>query len=113
MTLYQEIIWLQKFYKGAWVIENVKPYYTPLIPPTFSIGRHYFWSSEKIDTSMFKEKTEYTKIRDNIRKMANMYCFDINKLKIIDKRKALRNCVHPEIGKYILNKIIEKRVIKI
>lgn len=113
MTLYQEIIWLQKFYKGAWVVENVKPYYIPLIPPTFSIGRHYFWSSEKIDISMFQEKIKYTKIRDNIKKMANMYGFDINKLKTIDKRKALRNCVHPEIGKYIFNKFMERRPNKI
>ncbi|KKR11714.1 MAG: hypothetical protein UT41_C0007G0007 [Candidatus Wolfebacteria bacterium GW2011_GWC2_39_22] len=30
MTLYQEIIWLKTFFKGKWVIENVKPYYPPL-----------------------------------------------------------------------------------
>ena len=35
MTLYQEIIWLQTFFKGKWVIENVKTYYKPLIQPTF------------------------------------------------------------------------------
>lgn len=35
MTLYQEIIWLQTFFKGKWCIENVKPYYKPLITPTF------------------------------------------------------------------------------
>lgn len=52
MTLYQEIIWLQTFFKGKWVIENVKPYYEPLIAPTFQIDRHYFWSSDFILTRL-------------------------------------------------------------
>jgi len=42
MTLYQEILWLKHFFKGKWVIENVKPYYKPLINPDFIIDRHFF-----------------------------------------------------------------------
>jgi DNA (cytosine-5)-methyltransferase 1 len=45
MTLYQEIIFLKHFYKGLFVVENVKPYYEPLIRPTAVMGRHYFWSN--------------------------------------------------------------------
>ncbi|GAH15532.1 unnamed protein product [marine sediment metagenome] len=36
MSLYQEIIFLQYFCKGKYVIENVKPYYEPLIKPQIS-----------------------------------------------------------------------------
>lgn len=36
MTLYQEVILLQKFFKGKYCIENVKPYYEPLIQPQIS-----------------------------------------------------------------------------
>src|SRR5690606_6356816 len=32
MALYQEIIFLKHFFKGKYCIENVNPYYTPLIP---------------------------------------------------------------------------------
>lgn len=42
MNLYQEILLLKHFFKGKWVIENVKPYYKPLIMPTFQIDRHFF-----------------------------------------------------------------------
>lgn len=44
MRLYEEIIFLRTFFKGKWVIENVKSYYEPLIKPQ-QVGRHYFWSN--------------------------------------------------------------------
>ena len=31
MSLYQEILYLKHFCKGAWVVENVRPFYAPLI----------------------------------------------------------------------------------
>ena len=37
MGLYQEIIFLQTFFKGKYCIENVKPYYTPLIPAKIEV----------------------------------------------------------------------------
>ena len=44
MKLYQEIILLKTFCKTKWVIENVKPYYTPLIEPSFNVDYfHYFF----------------------------------------------------------------------
>jgi hypothetical protein len=33
------------FYKGKWIVENVKPYYEPLIKPTKVFGRHLVWSN--------------------------------------------------------------------
>jgi hypothetical protein len=33
MNLYQEIIFLQKWFKKLWIVENVQPYYEPLIQP--------------------------------------------------------------------------------
>ena len=107
MTLYQEIIWLKTFFKGKWVIENVKPYYKPLIEPSFIIDRHYFWSSHFILTAQFNN--EYTAIRDDNNAMEKAYGFDLRKYKgKIEIRKVLRNCVVPEIGKYIFEKISEQ-----
>ena len=104
MTLYQEIIWLQTFFKGKWVIENVTPYYTPLIQPSFKIDRHLFWSSNFIFTAQFLNN--YTAIRDNPKAMAEQYGFDLTKYaKKTEIRKVLRNCVVPEIGKYIFDSV--------
>ena len=107
MKLYQEIILLQNFYKGKWVIENVKPYYEPLIQPTFSIDRHYFWSSDFILTLQFNNN--YTSIRDDVNAMAKQYDIDINILKScnVECRLVLRNMVVPEIGEYIFKHILD------
>lgn len=42
MTLYQEIIFLNNYYKGKYVVENVIPFYEPLIPAQ-KRGRHLYW----------------------------------------------------------------------
>ena len=44
MKLYEEIIFLQHFSKCKYVVENVIPYYEPMIAPR-RIGRHLFWSN--------------------------------------------------------------------
>lgn len=54
MALYQEIILLQTFFKGKYIIENVKSYYEPLIQPQIS-GRHYFWANFRIPNLKFEK----------------------------------------------------------
>lgn len=100
MRLYQEILFLQANFKGKWVVENVKPYYEPLIKPTAILDRHYFWSNFEIPKKTFS--------KDNIRKaqipdLQKKYGFNLDGIYIKNKRQVLRNCVEPEIGKYILN----------
>ena len=105
MTLYQEIIWLKTFFKGKWVIENVKPYYKPLIQPDFTMERHCYWASDFIlaqaDNTGF-----FTDIRDDIHAMAKAYGYNLSDLKEIDVRKALRNAVRPQDGLFIFQKIM-------
>ena len=99
MRLYQEILFLKYNFKGKWVVENVKPYYEPLIEPTKVLQRHLFWSNFEIPDKEFK--------KDNIRKaqipdLQKKYGFDLSSYKLKNKRQVLRNCVEPELGKYIL-----------
>src|SRR5690606_23249146 len=47
MKLYQEIIFLNQWFDGKFVVENVIPYYKPLIP-AIEIERHLFWANFKI-----------------------------------------------------------------
>ena len=105
MKLYQEIILLKTLFKGKWVVENVKPYYSPLISPTFHIGRHCFWSSNFILALGFEEKL--VDIWESVKKLETAYGYNISRYKLDTKfkRKILRNCVKPEIGKYIFEQI--------
>lgn len=105
MTLYQEIIFLDNYFKGYYVVENVIPYYEPLITPQ-KLGRHLFWSNVKIPPQQFKKRGNW----DNIEGLANVLGFDITNWKSVNKRLLLRNCVEPEVGAYIFN-IIEQQVI--
>jgi len=43
MKLYEEIIFLDTFFKGKYCIENVIPYYEPLIRAN-KRGRHLYWT---------------------------------------------------------------------
>jgi DNA (cytosine-5)-methyltransferase 1 len=101
MRLYQEIILMLNFLpKGAnFCIENVKPYYQPLIAPKAEFERHLFWANFKLHP--FNTGTDC--IFRHVLGMDNINGFDITATKIKDKRKALRNMVHPEIGLHILN----------
>jgi len=44
MILYQEILFLQHYFKGKYCVENVISYYEPLIKPQ-ELSSHYFWSN--------------------------------------------------------------------
>lgn len=114
MNLYQEIIFLENFFKGKWVVENVKPYYKPLIDPTFTIGRHLFWSNfqgpetfESNNIENFIDSgtvADSQKIKDwlGIQYNGNLYYRGNH-----DPNQVLRNCVHPDIGLHVF-KAIEK-----
>ena len=99
MKLYQEIIFLQYNFKGCYVVENVNPYYQPLIPPTKKLGRHLFWSNLNINDRIF----EKTNVRSaQIFDLQKQHGFDLSSYKIKNKRQILRNCVDPNIGLHIL-----------
>lgn len=101
MTLWQEIIFL-KYHAKNWVVENVKPYYEPLIKPDFILQRHYFWGSKKIIDKQFE--TDLIR-KSQIPQLQQKHGFDLSGYKIQNKRQILRNCVNPEIGQYILTNL--------
>lgn len=108
LKLYEEIIFLTEFYKGLWVVENVKPYYEPLIKPTKIIGRHYFWSNFPITD--FKEEKTKRIVKTRIKE--GRYGFDLTPFKVTNqgklKRTMLRNLIDPKLGLHILNCAINK-----
>lgn len=111
MSLYQEIIFLQHFFKGKWIVENVKPYYEPLIKPTKTLGRHYIWSNFEITdfdlpnikgfiTKGTVAETQHLKDWLGIQYEGNLY-YKGNHC----PGQILRNCVHPDMGEHIINQI--------
>ena len=101
MALYQEIIFLQTHAKCTWVVENVKPYYEPLIKAQ-QVGRHLFWSNfhilaEDISTPLFDSNRKGLEDWLGISYEGNIY-YDGNH----DPLQVLRNCVHPELGLAVL-----------
>lgn len=111
LTMYQEILFLRHFFKGKWVVENVVPYYEPLIKPTAKIGRHLFWANFDIPPmenepaqpkNFINEATvkgsEMMKEWLGIKYDGNIY-YEGNHC----PAQVLRNCVHPKIGLHILN----------
>nr|WP_314865241.1 DNA cytosine methyltransferase [uncultured Flavobacterium sp.] len=99
MKLYQEIILLDKYFEGKYVVENVIPYYTPLIPAK-KLGRHLFWSNFNIGS--FEKKTK--SIRGNsMSVLQDQRGFDLSKYKIKHRKDTiLLNCVDSELALYIL-----------
>lgn len=110
MSLWQEIIFLKKWFKGKWVVENVISYYPPLWSPT-ELNRHYFWSNFRIPFFKVKRNFNIANARASTRQNnhdKNLEDFHGIKLPNIirNKRLLLRNCVYPPLGLHILNCII-------
>jgi len=101
LKLYEEILFLKHYFQGKWVVENVKPFYKPLIPYSIEIERHLFWSNFTIYPFVVPKN----KIFDgNIGIWQKEYGIDISNYKFdIRKDKLLRNCVHPGLGLHIFN----------
>ena len=115
MRLYQEILFLQHFFKGQWVVENVKSYYTPLISPQ-EVSRHYFWSNFHIPKfnidkpKNFIDSVSQQDLKDwlGIQYEGNIY-YKGNHC----PNQVLRNCVHPDLGLHVFSSATEKNPITI
>ncbi len=105
MSLYQQVIFLQYNFEGKWVVENVNPYYEPLIQPSVKLDRHLFWSNFDID----KKEFDRPKMRSaQIPQLQEAYGYDLSNYKLPNKRQVLRNCVLPEVGNHILKQVEEE-----
>ena len=108
MSLYQEIIFLNHYFKGKWVVENVIPYYKPLIPGNL-ISRHLFWSAlfipdikmpsppKSIVDMSYNQLCDWIGLRPD-KKIYNEFRHS---------EQVLRNCVHPVLGRHVFDCVIK------
>lgn len=103
MKLYQEIIFLKKWYKGKWVVENVIPYYDPLIHGK-KIGRHIYWSNFIIPSSIKGRKHAIMESEDEVKKWCKFHKYDFTQYDGEQRLdKLARNLVDYEVGAEIFN----------
>jgi len=102
--LYEVIVFLRHFFKGKWVVENVVPYYEPLIKPTVRIGRHLFWANFPITAEEIKQPKGFIQKSNLQGKKEMMDWLGLQFDEVIYYKKnhcpvqILRNCVHPKLG---------------
>ena len=115
MKLYEEIIFLQTFFKGKYCIENVIPYYEPLIPAQ-KRDRHLYWTNFILPKTLSNRSSPnmgYQELGRNKNKKIGkspliQFCefhdYDFTKYKgSQDKEKMARNLVDYVAGKTILD----------
>jgi DNA (cytosine-5)-methyltransferase 1 len=101
MKLWQEIIFLEHYFEGDWVVENVESFYRQPVKPQRA-ANHYFWSNFTIPEI---ESAKQIHNGGNVSRWEELYGFDLScySFESVEKRKVLRNCVHPEVGEAILD----------
>lgn len=119
--IYGLTIWLNHYYSSFYCIENVQPYYKILIPPSARIERHYFWSNFHI--RKVRREIRYggqNKIGGIINEtyeelIQKNHLDDIKDdlLALPKTQQVMRNCVKPEIGKYILRELLASKRMKL
>ena len=116
MSLYEEIIFLQNFYKGVYVVENVIPYYTPLVAAQ-KRGRHLYWSNIKLPNDLNERKKDFqiSRGKNEVENLSLFHNYDFRKYNGEQRMdKIARNLVDYEVGKTIfecaVNKILNKPI---
>ena len=113
MSLYEVIMFLKNYCNNIkWVVENVVPYYKPLIEPTIKIGRHLFWSNfnfESIEVPGVKDFINIATVsgsKDLKKWLGLEYTGNVYYGKNHCPCQVLRNCVHPIVGNHIINSAV-------
>ena len=115
MKLYEEIIFLENHFEGKYCVENVIPYYQPLIPAK-KRGRHLYWTNFNLPNSLNERKLDgiLCTMLDEHKKLQVFHDIEV-KANVGGYRDVLRNLVDYEAGKTIFETalgIISKSNIK-
>lgn len=112
MSLYQEVIFLDNFFKDKFVVENVIPYYEPLIPAK-KRGRHLYWTNFLLPTDIGERQTiGISTATEEVKKLCEFHDYDFYKYKGKQPiNKIARNLVDYEAGRTIFETVlgIEKK----
>jgi DNA (cytosine-5)-methyltransferase 1 len=102
MQLYQQILFLKHHFRGKWAVENVEPYYMPLLQPTTLIDRHPIWANFPIGP--FRTGRDFdvmSPAADGLKKFEEYFGIVLPK-GTKNARKLYRNVANPFMGAHVL-----------
>ena len=107
MRLYQEIIFLDNYFTGKYVVENVIPFYEPLIT-AHKRHRHLYWTNFKLPNNLSSRyNPDLSRTKNLIDALSKFHDYDFRKYKGEQRmNKIARNLVDYEAGKTILETAI-------
>ena len=103
LKLYEEIIFLDNYLNGKYVVENVIPFYEPLIPAQ-KRGRHLYWTNFKLPNNINERPpVGIGQGVNEVKRLCEFHDYDFYKYKGKQPtNKMARNLVDYEAGKTIL-----------
>ena len=103
MMLYEEILFLQHYFKGKYVVENVIPYYEPLIPAK-KRGRHLYWANFNLPSDLNNRSIQIGAGKNELKRLTQFHKIDISSYNGSQSLiKIARNLVDYEAGKTIFD----------
>tara|TARA_R100001463_G_scaffold17032_1_gene43954 strand:- start:1621 stop:2259 length:639 start_codon:yes stop_codon:yes gene_type:complete len=103
MSLYQEILFLDNFFDGKYVVENVIPYYDPLIEAQ-KRGRHLYWTNFILPSELSDRHFRISQEKNELQELCKFHQIDLTDYKgNQSKTKIGRNLVEYQAGKTILD----------
>lgn len=107
MKLYQEIIFLDNFFNGKYVVENVIPYYEPLIPAQ-KRHRHLYWTNFTLPNVLSNRDVRVCSGLNEVKGLCEFHDYNFYQYKGKQlTNKIARNLVDYEAGKTILEIALE------
>lgn len=102
MKLYEEILFLQHYYRtGKYVVENVIPYYEPLISAK-KRGRHLYWTNFNLPSDLNDRRFAISQTKNELQELCKFHKIDLTSYKGEQSLvKIGRNLVDYEAGKTI------------
>jgi len=106
MKLYEEIIFLQHYFKGKYCVENVIPYYEPLIPAK-KRGRHLYWTNFNLPNKLTDRNLKIVEKGKEMERLIKFHDYDFRRYKGNQFiYKIARNLVDYEAGKTIFETVL-------
>jgi len=107
MKLYEEIIFLDTYFKGKYVVENVIPYYKPLIAAK-ERNRHLYWTNFNLPNIVSNRKNpDLSRTKNLVKELSEFHDYDFRKYKGKQRMdKVARNLVDYQAGKTILETVV-------
>jgi DNA (cytosine-5)-methyltransferase 1 len=108
ISLYQEIIFLKHHFNGKYVVENVHPYYEPLIP-AYNRDRHLYWTNFNLPNVLSnRPQAKVCTGSNEVKNLCEFHDYDFYKYKGTQPiNKIARNLVDYEAGRTILETVLK------